>query len=139
MHYTCNTHLFTPMYHNIVMCSCSLCSTSDRRSSAQHTSPLRIKTHNHTQPSWGHSKARSIKEAAAQHPPGKKNRGKNAPCIRRINCTWLRVVQLHFLLMHGLCNYFPNCTRIHVITYINSCQMTENILGVRVNTPKALE
>ena len=24
-----------------------------------------------------------------------------------------------FLLIHNSCNYFPNCTRIHVITYTN--------------------
>ena len=27
-----------------------------------------------------------------------------------------------FLLMHDSCNYFPNCTRIHVITYTNSIE-----------------
>ena len=56
----------------------------------------------------------------------------HSPCIRRINCTRLRLVQLHFLLMHGPCNYFPNCTRIHVITYTNS----KNIEGCKDGSAK---
>ena len=33
-----------------------------------------------------------------------------------------------FLLIHNSCNYFPNCTRIHVITYTN--YRTRITLGV---------
>ena len=38
-----------------------------------------------------------------------------------------------FLLIHNECNYFPNCTRIHVITYTNAAIAQVHAKGLRMD------
>ena len=67
-----------------------------------------------------HNETKKVKDLDISRPSSHNYHSLTSPektkCLQCLHV--FHFVQLHFLLMHGSCNYFPNSIRNHVTTYM---------------------